>query len=175
MDGMKKIKIIAFLAFFVAIMSLGVGYSTLNTTLEINGIAKVYEEKYEVSVSNIHNVLKSEGETTISDPLVKDDVITFDFKLTQLNNYVSFMFDIVNTGNQDAIVKDIHIEGLDPYVANLEVNFNDSLKNTVITGGETLENNLIKIGYKEGIFDPYLGFQAVELRGVRVVVKLEKV
>ena len=175
MDGIKKIKIIAFLAFFVAIMSLGIGYSSLNTTLEISGIANVYQEKYEISLSNVHNLLKSEGDTQISTPIVLDDVITVDFKLTQLNNYVSFMYDIVNSGNQDAKITDVYVEGLNGYEQNLEVVYGENLKGTVIKGGEKVQNNLFKVTYQNGIFDPYTGFQAIDLKGVKLVVKMVKV
>lgn len=175
MDGIKKIKIIALLAFFVAVMSLGIGYSSLNTTLEISGMANVYQEKYEVLLSNVHSLLKSEGDTQISTPIILNDTIIFDLKLTQLDNYVSFMFDIVNSGNQDAKITDVYVEGLNEYEQNLEVVYGENLKDKVIKGGEKVSNNLFKITYKNGIFDPYTGFQAIDLKGVKLVVKMAKV
>lgn len=175
MDGIKKIKIIALLAFFVAVMSLGIGYSSLNTTLEISGMANVYQEKYEVSLSNVHSLLKSEGDTQISTPIILNDTIIFDLKLTQLDNYVSFMFDIVNSGNQDAKITDVYVEGLNEYEQNLEVVYGENLKDKVIKAGEKVSNSLFKITYKNGIFDPYTGFQAIDLKGIKLVVKMAKV
>ena len=51
----------------------------------------------------------------------------------------------------------------------------ENLKDKVIKAGEKVSNNLFKITYKNGIFDPYTGFQAIDLKGVKLVVKMAKV
>ena len=66
MKEIKKIRIIAVVAFLVAIASLSISYSSLNTTKEVKGIAMVEPNVISLKISDINNLLCDEG-SSISD------------------------------------------------------------------------------------------------------------
>jgi hypothetical protein len=60
MTVIKKCRIIAVLAFLIAIASLGISYASLNTTKSIVGIATVQEKKTSLKIDNYKKNQKDE-------------------------------------------------------------------------------------------------------------------
>ena len=63
----NKIKIITIMAFLVAILSIGVGYSSYNTTNEISGKATIIENLCDIKIDNIKDVNTSLETITFKD------------------------------------------------------------------------------------------------------------
>ena len=55
-DTKNRIKVITVLAFLIALLSVGIGYSSYNTTIEVSGKAIAIENVYDIRLDNINSV-----------------------------------------------------------------------------------------------------------------------
>ena len=49
-NNKSRIKMITIMAFLVAILSIGIGYSSYNTTIEVSGKAIAIENEYDIKL-----------------------------------------------------------------------------------------------------------------------------
>lgn len=134
---MKKNKLLYFIltiTSLVLVVILTCNY--LFENYELNGKVKIIKEYNELVLSNV----KMDYESTTSvvlDNKTKKAII----KIPNLNEYKDtnqILFDLVNIGNKDIIIKETKIEAISSNAALNYLTVNTSIKNyTLIKGGET--------------------------------------
>ena len=170
----KKIGLISLLAFLIAIASLGIGYSTLNTTLEINGIAKVAKKEYKTEINNIHDIQKINNEM-MSDPIINGKQITTKVTLSQVGQTASFMFDIENLGNVDSELENITITGYENYRNYLDLKIEGFKNNELIKASSKKEHIKVTINYKNALLDEFGLPQIININELKIDVLLKEV
>lgn len=177
MEQIKKVKIIAILAFVVACLSLGIGYSSLSTTLDINGTAKVVEKKWDVKLDNIHALNFTEENTiVIKEPVIAEgNKVNFAVNLNQPTAMISFYIDIINSGDFDSVVTDVGFEGLTNFSNNVTYSVEGIKKDDKVLAGESIKDIKVILSYS----NPLIGIdglnQALALNDVNFYININKV
>lgn len=170
MKEIKKIRIIAVVAFLVAIASLSISYSSLNTTKEVKGIAMVEPNVISLKISDINNLLCDEG-SNISEGIIVDNTITFDSNLRSIGSSCSFDFVILNNGSYDVKLNGGILDNLNNEHVSYEligVNKGDVLKI-----GES-KKVALKISYNDFERDEWTEIPSINMNGVQYKFDFEK-
>ncbi len=88
------------------VVCLGIGYSYLNTELNINGTANINSANWSVYWNNVQ---VESGSVTASTPTIDSDKTTVSYTVTlaQPGDYYEFTVDAVNAGTIDAMIETI--------------------------------------------------------------------
>lgn len=176
MEHIKKVKIIAILAFMIACLSLGIGYSSLNATMEINGTANVVEKEWKVTLSNVHAINFSDDITLVSkEPTLIDDKVNLGVTFNQLSAMISFYIDVVNSGGFDAEIESFGFNGLDSVVNNITYSVEGLKQGDKILATESLKDVKVTLTYSS----PLIGMdglnQPLVLNDVNFFVNIKKI
>ena len=98
----KKKRQIYFFIFLITLLSLSVGYSTLNSVLIITGTSAIQKNTWNINFENI-KVRNGSVEATI-EPIVENNTINFSFVLDKRGDFYEFTIDVVNSGTLDAMI-----------------------------------------------------------------------
>ncbi|MGN1337762.1 MAG: hypothetical protein ACI4WW_04730 [Candidatus Coprovivens sp.] len=166
MNQSKKITIIAVLAILFSLVSLGVSYSSLNTTNIENGVATIQEKYSEVKIEGLKNIESSDKALFLLEPEVNSNKINFGVSLSEQNSNCKYSFNVINSGNIASMVKEIKINGLENYKDNVEVivegiNVGDVINTRVdpiMVNVSVIYNNPITVG-TGGYYDEYWNYQ----------------
>ena len=97
-DTKNRIKVITVLAFLIALLSVGIGYSSYNTTIEVSGKAIAIENVYDIRLDNINSVISSEigGVSSVIDLFAGSGAVSHYFKSNGLktisNDFLYFSY-----------------------------------------------------------------------------------
>jgi len=141
--------------FFFIIVFLTVGYAYLNTSLDVNGVNKIENNRWDVHFENIEIVdgsVYATNEATITD----DTVIDFLVDLRLPGDVYSFTVNVVNDGTIDAMLSEVLNTGLtvsqEAYV-EYTVTYADGeeiLSKDALPGGQQ-DQLLVSVKYKDDI------------------------
>ncbi|MBR6133136.1 MAG: hypothetical protein IKQ29_00300 [Bacilli bacterium] len=154
------------LAFSIAIYSLYTSYSVLTSD---NGVALVKEDNYKVDLVLNDNVTSSDVIAFEGSPTLEDNNFNFTIGLDTVGSFGQIFFDVENTGDYDAIVKNIEVDGLGEYADYVNVSLVGIQEGQVIESGSLAKNVSIKISY-----DNDYG-SVINLNDIDVKVNIEKV
>ena len=113
----SKISLITLL--IVSCVALSIGYSTLSTTLKINGVANVDGMSFKIEFQNLSEASLTGSAVKITDPVISEDkteLKSYNVNFLDPGDSISYTFQIANNGTINAklseIVKDtISCEG----------------------------------------------------------------
>ena len=125
---------------------LGVGYSYISTSLNINGTANVTAASWDVHFDNLNVTDGSVTATTPAD-ITDDTTIEFAATLEEPGDFYEFTVDVTNQGSMDAKIDDF---GISPELTTAQAKY---LEYTITysDGAELLSNQELKIGETENI------------------------
>ena len=88
------------------VVCLGIGYSYLNTELNINGTANINSANWSVYWNNVQ---VTEGSVSAPTPTIDSDKTTVSYTITleKPGDYYEFTVDAVNAGTIDAMIETI--------------------------------------------------------------------
>lgn len=152
----RKKKNIYFAIVLFLLMIIGVGYSYLNSTLSIEGIANVSKGTWDIHLDNISIVdgsITAQQEATIAPD---STAVSFSIDLSDRGDFYEFNVDVVNNGSMDAMLSEITTSGLSDeqsayidylvtYADGNEIKINDVLPR------RTTDTIKVKVQYKEDI------------------------
>ena len=100
---------LTYLLFLFILLSMGLGYAVLNTTLGIDGTSQLANAKWDIHFDNIQ---VKEGSVTPTSPATITDDTTVSFSVTLENpgDYYDFNIDVVNAGTINAMIDTISIQ-----------------------------------------------------------------
>lgn len=106
----RKIEIYVVVIFFL-LVSIGIGYSVINTKLVINGISSVAKTTWKVYFDNL---VEYNGTLASSPAVISDDGTNISVGLTleRPGNHYYFTADIINSGTIDAKLETFEISGI---------------------------------------------------------------
>ena len=100
----KNIKIMAFIALIVSVLSLAIAYTAMSKTAKINKNSTITDSRWNVHFYNLES--KTSGDAKIIKyPALKYDktyIGDFSISLTKPGDSVLFTYDVVNSGNLKA-------------------------------------------------------------------------
>ena len=100
----KNIKIMAFIALIVSVLSLAIAYTAMSKTAKINKNSTITDSRWNVHFDNLES--KTSGDAKIIRyPALKYDktyIGDFSISLTKPGDSVLFTYDVVNSGNLKA-------------------------------------------------------------------------
>ena len=100
----KNIKIMAFIALIVSVLSLAIAYTAMSKTAKINKNSTITDSRWNVHFDNLES--KTSGDAKIIKyPALKYDktyIGDFSISLTKPGDSVLFTYDVVNSGNLKA-------------------------------------------------------------------------
>ena len=100
---------LTYLLFLFILLSIGLGYAVLNTTLGIDGISQLANAKWDIHFDNI--VVKEGSVTPTSAATITDDTtVSFSVTLENPGDYYDFNIDVVNAGTINAMIDTISIQ-----------------------------------------------------------------
>ena len=152
-DTKNRIKVITVLAFLIALLSVGIGYSSYNTTIEVSGKAIAIENVYDIRLDNINSVNTS---------------------LTP-NNSVTFKFDLYNESLIPTKIKNITLKGIEKYNDNLVYNISNLNIGDVIKGESKILDNTFTLSYKEAYKDEFGNPLNLNLENLSLIIEFEEV
>ena len=163
MKEIKKIRIIAVVAFLIAVTSLSISYSSLNTTKEVKGIAIAEPNVISLKISDINNLVCDDG-SSISEGIIVDNTITFNSSLRTIGSNCSFDFVILNNGSYDVNINGGILENLNNERISYELVGID--KGNLLKVGESKKLSL-KLIYNDYAREEWEEVQTVNLNEVQ--------
>ncbi len=147
----KKFFVGLFLLLFL--FGIGIGYAYINTDLEILGIAKVKDARWDVHFDNYNVVTGSVVPAT--NPTITDTTMSFSASLTDPGDYYEFTIDVENEGTINAILSSFSVSpdfSLVDYI-NSSITYSDG---SSIQVGDVLRTNKtktikVKLTYIDGL------------------------
>lgn len=116
----------------LTILFISIGFAFLTATLGIKGILSIKPKTLNVHYANLTVIDKN---ITGEDPYIDEDddtSIEFDYAFQEPGEYIEFNFDVVNTGDFDAIITDfgvvVSVDGIeveDPDFLELDIKYID--------------------------------------------------
>ena len=97
-----------FILVIVCFAFLGIGYSYISTSLNINGTANVTAASWDVHFDNL-NVTDGSVTTTTPADITSDTTIEFAATLEEPNDFYEFTVDVKNEGTMDAMIDSFSI------------------------------------------------------------------
>ena len=161
-----RVVFLIILAFSIAIYSLYTSYSVLTSD---NGVAVVKEDNYKVDLVLNDNVTSSDIIAFDGSPTLEDNNFNFTIGLDTVGSFGQIFFDVENTGDYDAIVKNIEVDGLGEYADYVNVSLVGIQEGQVIESGSLAKNVSIKISYENDYGS------VINLNNIDVKIKFEKV
>ena len=152
----NKSKKYGLLILLFLIIGISIGYSSLSTTLNINGNTVIEKASWDVHFENLEKVVGSESATQEALIDSSKTLIEYIVLLLEPGDFYEFTVDIVNSGSIDAMVNDVlktglatsqenYIEYTATYADGVDLEENDILKS-----GET-QKLRVRVKYKEDI------------------------
>lgn len=149
-----KKKICTLLILFSSLF-FAIGYSYLNTSLNITGTNKIENNRWDVHFENIQKVDGS-ADAVVDASIIDDTVVDFDVNLQTPGDFYSFTVDVVNSGTIDAMLSETLKNGLlieqEAYVEYI-VTYSDGeeiLLKDSLPGGEK-DTLLVTVKYSDDI------------------------
>ena len=168
-NSKTRIKYITIFASIVAILSLGIGYSSSNDERKISGTAEVVENIYEIILSNVHDVKTSNESVTFKQqPMINGS------SLSPESN-VSFKFDIENLGNINSKIKEIKLSGLENYEKNVSYKISNLKEKDRIKRESKIADNEFILSYDQALLDDSGNPINLELDNLVLTIELEQV
>ena len=114
MKKKESYKIIGVIALLVSIVALSISYAAINTTLKINGDAKVIGSNWKIKYANLDltkTVLNGHASEVVAPSITTNDTKIGDYSvnLKAPGDYVKYFFDVVNDGTFDAEITSLTI------------------------------------------------------------------
>ena len=103
----KKLAIMYVVALVLA-ASLGIGYATFSTTLEVRGDAAIKHSSWNIQLSGL-NVKSGSVTATTPASVTNGNTVTFAANLAQPGDFYEFNVNVVNNGTMDAKLNGINI------------------------------------------------------------------
>ena len=137
----------------LALLLIGVVYAILQANLQINGIAKIKSNTWDIHFTNIqvneNSVSIGTGDSAATIDPENNCKVDFEVTLGVPGDFYEFLIDVVNTGTIDGMIgeiqKSITVNGTAvselPYYLNYDVTFDDGepiTQNYLLAVGETL-------------------------------------
>ena len=97
---MKKKHNYTFLVMLL-LLAVSIGYSALTVNLKIQGVTRLSGNTWDVHLENIDNI-DSKGATVNSEPVINNNILTFNVTLAKPGDYYEFTVDVKNDGGIDA-------------------------------------------------------------------------
>lgn len=170
----RRIRTFQILGLIIALSSLTLSIGTLTTTYAYTGIATVSKEKYEVTIKDVTDFFEDgENITIVKNPIIVKNDITYGLSLGQVNEYTKFQFNVDNTGNVNAKVKEINITGLEAYQDNIEISIKGLEVNQIIEPNAIQKVDVITT-YKNPLFDENENIMPIALNEININIELEK-
>ena len=140
------------------VVCLGIGYSYLNTELNINGTANINSANWSVYWNNVQ---VESGSVEATTPTIDSDKTTVSYTVTleKPGDYYEFTVDAVNAGTIDAMIETINskLNGVTmeeaPAYLDYEISYEDgaSLEENQELLHDSTETYKVHIGYSENI------------------------
>ena len=100
---------LTYLLFLFILLSMGIGYAVLNTTLGIDGTSQLANAKWDIHFDNIQ--VKEGSVTPTSAATITDDTtVSFSVTLENPGDFYEFNVDVVNAGTINAMIDTISIQ-----------------------------------------------------------------
>ena len=149
-----------FMFLFLSLVSLTVGYAFLTTTMNIDGVSKMLEARWDIHFENIQVQGGSVTPTTDA-TIVTPTSITFGVTLENPGDFYEFHVDVVNDGTLDAMIESysflpVLTSEQEEYL-EYQVAYSDDSPIAIYQrlNAGTQEALKVRFGYKDGI-DPSL-------------------
>lgn len=171
-----KIRYITIFAAVIAILSLGIGYSSYTTTNEISGTSEILKSEYDIKLDKIHEKKTSNKEIKFKQqPIITGNEISFSISNFIYNNNISFKFDINNAGTVKVRIKEIKVTGLDKYETSLSYKLSNIKVGDVIKPDTIIKDNEFILKYKQAILNEYGENINLDLDNIILTIVFEKV
>ncbi len=100
-------KVFMGLFLFLCLIGITIGYAFVNTTLSINGTAKVKDAKWNIYFTNFQAM--NDSVSPVEAPTVTNTSVTFSAKLDEPNTFYGFTIDVKNEGTINADISNISV------------------------------------------------------------------
>ena len=175
-NSKTRIKYITVFASIVAILSLGIGYSSSNEERKISGTAEVVENIYEIILSNIHEVkTTNESVSFKQQPVINGKEIYFSISSLSPGSNASFKFDIENLGNINSKIKEIKLSGLENYEKNVSYKISNLKEKDRIKKESKIADNEFILSYDQALLDDSGNPINLDLDNLVLTIELEQV
>ena len=106
--------------FILLILSIGIGYALLQTNLNINGLADIGINEWDIHFDNVQVKSGSVTATTPATINPQDNTkVNYAIKLDKPGNYYEFTVDIVNAGTLPGEISLVTVSGIDSTYADI--------------------------------------------------------
>jgi hypothetical protein len=175
MKHVKKITVVTVFAILISFFSLSVSIGALGTANAFKGSSIENKKIWEVNIRDISTMAVSSNYVSISkEPSMIDNAINYSLTLSNVNDYAQFQFNINNSGNIGAKVKNIVISGLEEYEQYVDVSISNIAVGDLILP-ETISNIVVVTSYKEQLYDVNMWPQVISLENINILIEFESI
>lgn len=103
MDRSRRFKIVSIFILIIAVIGLSIAYAAMSEILSITGTAKMNSADWHIKFENLS--VEKTGDATFVLPTLSDtSLLDYEVNLTKPGDSVTFIFDVTNNGNIDAVL-----------------------------------------------------------------------
>jgi len=103
MDRSRRFKIVSIFILILAVIGLSIAYAAMSEVLSITGTAKMNSADWNIKFNNLS--AEKTGDATFIEPTLSDtSLLDYEVNLTKPGDSVTFIFDVTNNGNIDAVL-----------------------------------------------------------------------
>ena len=103
MDRSRRFKIVSIFILIIAVIGLSIAYAAMSEILSITGTAKMNSADWNIKFENLS--VEKTGDATFVLPTLSDtSLLDYEVNLTKPGDSVTFIFDVTNNGNIDAVL-----------------------------------------------------------------------
>ena len=174
MTIIKKCRLIAVIAFLIAVASLGISYASLNTTKTIVGIAVVQDKKTSLKIDNYKkNQIDEKINSIVGSPTTNNNVIKFDCNLKNIGDYCALDFEVINDGSYSAKV--VNVEVILPEADNKPVSYEiKGINREDVLKVEEVKNVNFVLTYNDYLREEFEEVQEINIENIQIKVEYEK-
>ena len=146
-------KVFIFLFLFLFLLGIGIGFAYVNTALEITGIARVKDAKWDIQLNNY--TLTDGSVTPNADPTITDTTISFAAKVNEPGEFYGFSIDVENNGTINAAIANFSVTPDFSTINYLDASFTYDngipVQNGDLLIAGTSKKIIVRLSYKDGI------------------------
>ncbi len=141
--------------FLLLILSIGLGYALLQTNLNLNGLANLGINSWDIHFANVQVASGSVEATTPATINPQDNTkVNYAIKLNIPGDYYEFTVDIVNAGTLPGEISLVTVSGVDPNYADIIIYSVNYINGVPVMEGDIINDGATKTIKVKIYFEP---------------------
>lgn len=169
----KKVNLCIILGIVICIVSLASSIGALNKSYSSSFVSNEVDEKYVIGLYKVTDIYTDDNINVLNNPIIKDYSLIYGVELLNLNGVAKFQFNLKNTGNIAAKVKNIEIYGYEDYKDYVKIEIDGLKVGDIIEEDSIIKKINVYTSYENPYYDLNGLIKNITLKDLKIVISFE--